>query len=155
MFQVKKFHKYLYDRGFSLITDHKPLTVTFNVQTTTLSIVALRMQRWSFYFFNTTSCTGSQRTQQCRCPIAFASDLGPNDPVEDTSILQVPNVEVLPVTSNKISMENRRNTTLSKAMSVALNGWPTSVQDKELRTKKNGNSSQQTKAVLYGGAKSL
>ena len=47
IFGVKKFHKYLYGRKFSLITDHKPLLAILGPQSAIPTLAALRMQRWA------------------------------------------------------------------------------------------------------------
>ena len=44
---VKKFHKYLYERKFSLITDHKPLSIILSPNKGIRSLAAARMQRWA------------------------------------------------------------------------------------------------------------
>jgi len=46
IFDVQKFHKYLYGRKFNLITDLKPLTTIFGPQTGIPTLSALRLQRW-------------------------------------------------------------------------------------------------------------
>ncbi len=47
IFGVKKFHKYLYGRMFTLITDHKPLTTIFGPMNAVPSLAAACMQRWA------------------------------------------------------------------------------------------------------------
>ena len=44
---VKKFHQYIYDRHFSLVTDHKPLESLFNEKKATQLMAAARIQRWA------------------------------------------------------------------------------------------------------------
>ncbi|XP_056132701.1 uncharacterized protein K02A2.6-like, partial [Lampris incognitus] len=47
IFGVTKFHKYLYGRKFSLITDHKPLLTILGPKSEIPTLAALRMQRWA------------------------------------------------------------------------------------------------------------
>lgn len=47
IFGVKKFHKYLYGRRFTLITDHKPLLAILGLKSAIPTLAALRMQRWA------------------------------------------------------------------------------------------------------------
>ena len=46
VFGVKKFHQYMHDRHFSLVTDHKPLESLFN-EKATQPMAAARIQHWA------------------------------------------------------------------------------------------------------------
>ena len=45
--EITKFHTYLYERTFQLVTDHKPLITIFNEQKATPTQAAARIQRWA------------------------------------------------------------------------------------------------------------
>ena len=47
VFGVKKFHKFLYGRRFTLITDHKPLTTILHPEKSIPPMAAARIQRWA------------------------------------------------------------------------------------------------------------
>ena len=47
IFGVKKFHKYIFGREFSLLTDHKALTTIFGPRKGVPTLADLRLQRWS------------------------------------------------------------------------------------------------------------
>ena len=47
IFGVKKFHRYLYGRKFTLVTDHKPLTTILGSKKGIPSLAAARLQRWA------------------------------------------------------------------------------------------------------------
>ena len=47
IFEVQKFHRYLYGRKFNLITDHKPLTTILGPKKGIPSLAAVRLQRWA------------------------------------------------------------------------------------------------------------
>ena len=49
IFDVKKFHKYLFGRRFTLVTDHKPLILILSAKTAIPSVAAARMQRWAIF----------------------------------------------------------------------------------------------------------
>ena len=47
IFGVRKFHKYLYGRKFTLVTDHKPLTTILSPKKEVPTLAAIRLQRWA------------------------------------------------------------------------------------------------------------
>ena len=46
---VKKFHKYLYGRKFTLVTDHKPLLAILGSKRSLPTLAAARLQRWALF----------------------------------------------------------------------------------------------------------
>ena len=49
IFGIKKFHRYLYGRKFTLITDHKPLTTILGPKEGIPSLAAAHLQRWAIF----------------------------------------------------------------------------------------------------------
>ncbi|CAC5366937.1 unnamed protein product [Mytilus coruscus] len=47
IFALKKFHQYLFDRKFTIYTDHKPLIGLFNENKCIPPMAAARIQRWA------------------------------------------------------------------------------------------------------------
>ena len=47
MFGIKKFHQYLFGRRFSLLTDHRPLTLLLGPKRGIPVLAASRLQRWA------------------------------------------------------------------------------------------------------------
>lgn len=47
VFGIKKFHQYLYGRRFSLLTDHRPLTLLLGPKRGIPVLAASRLQRWA------------------------------------------------------------------------------------------------------------
>lgn len=45
MFGIQKFHKYLYGRQFTIVTDHQPLTYIFDPKKHASSVAAARIHR--------------------------------------------------------------------------------------------------------------
>ena len=51
VFRVKKFHQFLFNWHFTLITDHKPLTAIFGPKKGIPPLMAFQMQRWTLLLF--------------------------------------------------------------------------------------------------------
>ena len=47
IFGIRKFHKYVYGRHFTLVTDHRPLTALFGPKSGVPPLAAGRLQRWA------------------------------------------------------------------------------------------------------------
>ena len=47
VFGIKKFHQYLFGRRFSLLTDHRPLTLLLGPKRRIPVLTASRLQRWA------------------------------------------------------------------------------------------------------------
>ena len=46
---MKKFHKFLFGRSFTLLTDHKPLLSILSPKANIPPITAVRMQQWAIF----------------------------------------------------------------------------------------------------------
>lgn len=49
IFGVKKFHRYLYGRRFTIVTDHKPLLAILGSKKCLPTLAAARLQRWAIF----------------------------------------------------------------------------------------------------------
>ena len=47
IFGIRKFHKYVYGRHFTLVTDHRPLTALFGPKSGVPPLAAGHLQRWA------------------------------------------------------------------------------------------------------------
>ena len=73
IFGVKRFHKYLFGRRFTLVTDHKPLLSILGATSEVPSMAAARMQRWgiflSAYQYDVSGAKNTVMRMDCRgCP---------------------------------------------------------------------------------------
>ena len=77
IFGVKKFHKYLYGRSFTLVTDHRPLVTILGPTKAVPPIVAARMQRWALilqaYSYDVEYHQGVSIVMQMRCLACHAN----------------------------------------------------------------------------------
>ena len=131
VFGVKKFHRYLYGRKFTLMTDHKPLTTIFGPKKGIPSLAAARLQRWamllSAYNYDIRyKSTSEHGNADClsRLPLQTTTPSVDADAVATFTIGQV---QALPVAFQDIQKATRRDAILGKVYRYVLEGWPGQV----------------------------
>ncbi|XP_021340098.1 uncharacterized protein K02A2.6-like [Mizuhopecten yessoensis] len=134
IFGVKKFHKYLYGRRFTLVTDHKPLTTILGPKTGVPTLAAARMQRWalilSAYQYDIVYRKAAEHGNAdafSRLPVQ-----GKIEP-EEAAIFKFSHADELPVEAEDISRATRKDPILSRVLDYVLSGWPNHVTDTELQ----------------------
>ena len=135
IFGVKKFHKYVYGRSFTMVTDHKPLLSIFNPKAAVPSVTAARMQRWAMFL------SAYQYTIEYKCGKSHANadflsrlPINGNQELEDPStVFQVSYVEELPVTAADVAKETIKDTTLATVYQYVMEGWPHKAQEEALK----------------------
>jgi hypothetical protein len=132
VFGVKKFHKYLYGRKFTLLTDHTALTTIFGPTRGVPTLAASRLQRWAILL------SGYQYDIKYRKSSAHSNCDGLSrlpiisEEVEDSEDL-VSFIEDLPVEASVIANATRKSPLLSKVIDFVLSGWPKHNNDSRLR----------------------
>ncbi|XP_062614634.1 uncharacterized protein K02A2.6-like [Saccostrea cucullata] len=133
VFGVKKFHKYLFGRKFTLVTDHKPLLSILGPKKGVPPLAAARMQRWALilaaYQYDI-QYKSSEQHSNCdslsRLPLHETKQ---EDTEEGVFSLDM----YLPISSQEIAMATRRDPILSRVYDFTLNGWPAHVEDSDLQ----------------------
>ncbi|XP_039893254.1 uncharacterized protein K02A2.6-like [Simochromis diagramma] len=154
IFGVKKFHKYLYGRKFTLITDHKPLLAILGPKSAVPTLAALRMQRWALILMAYNYDIEYRRSAEHANADAL-SRLPRNTPdniAEEGSIFYFSHVEELPIVAKDIERATMKDPILSKVWSYTMNGWPSYMQDESLKpyfTRRHELSAEQG-CVLWG-----
>ncbi|XP_062604323.1 uncharacterized protein K02A2.6-like [Saccostrea cucullata] len=136
IFGVKKFHKYLYGRTFTLITDHKPLVTIFGPKNGVPTLAAAIMQRWALILSGyqyQIQYRASQEHGNCdslsRPPI---SDNQAQEDYEDVYFSELDDVELL-ISNTDIAKATKMDPVLSKVHELTLTGWPNHNADPELQ----------------------
>ena len=131
IFGVKKFHRYIYGKKVTLVTDHKPLAVILGPKTGIPTLAAARLQRWSLilsaYDYDIEYRKGSEHSNAdglSRLP-------DPTESVPKVSVKCV-TLDSLPVDSEMIQKALKEDSTLVKVYDYVLHGWPAHVNDPEL-----------------------
>lgn len=135
IYRVKKFHKYLYGRKFTLITDHKPLLAILGPKSAVPTLAALRMQRWALILMAYSYELEYKRSSDhlnadamSRLPVTELDNTA-----QESNIFYFSHVEELPVTAQDIKVSTSRDPLLSKVWSYTMNGWPNYLNDESLK----------------------
>ncbi|XP_036845205.1 uncharacterized protein K02A2.6-like [Oncorhynchus mykiss] len=154
IFGVKKFQKYLYGRKFQLLTDHKPLLAILGPKSAIPTLADVRMQRWALILLAYNYEIEYRRSSDHANADALSrlpcnSD---TDSEDDRAVFQISLIDELPISASDIAEETRKDPVLSKVLDLTLGGWPTFVNDDNLRPfidKKDQLSTDQG-CVLWG-----
>ena len=132
---VKKFHKYLYGRRFTLVTDHKPLVSIFGPKKSLPTLAAARLQRWAVlllgYQYDLKFRSSSQHSNAddfSRLPRSSSGE--PKDYLEaGTVAFNMHQISTLPVTASQIQQATSRDYHLGAVMRYTQEGWPSEVPE--------------------------
>lgn len=154
VFGIKKFHKYLFGRSFTLLTDHKPLLSILSTKANVPPITAARMQRWAIFlsaydynieFRGTTKHANADSLS--RLPLAEDDDA-------DTiaAIFTVSLIDGLPITASDIATATAKDPTLMRVYQYVLEGWPQGGVGEELKVyhQKREHLSTDQGCILWG-----
>ncbi|XP_005877553.1 PREDICTED: uncharacterized protein K02A2.6-like, partial [Myotis brandtii] len=143
VFALKKFHKMLQGRRFTLLTDHKPLLSIFGTKKGIPIHTANRLQRWAtmllgydfeLKFVNTTNFGHADALSRL---IADHMNKLPNEELVISSISHDSEIKYifessvchLPVTASLIKQETQKDEELMKVIDYLSNGWPTQLTE--------------------------
>ena len=129
IYGVTKFHKYLYGRKFTLLTDHQALTIIFGSKKGIPSLAAARLQRWALILMAhqyeikyRKSTEHANADVLSRFPVKKDSRLASELPVNYFTY-----TNDMPLSAKEISEETRKDLVLSKVLYHVMNGGQTIV----------------------------
>ena len=129
---VRKFHKYLYGRKFTLVTDHKPLLAIFGSHKSLPTLAAARLQRWAVFLLGYRYVLKFRGTNQ-HCNADGFSRL-PRTPPESmdpfeaaTTAFNVHQIETVPLTPKELATATKADPELNRVMRYCQAGWPSDV----------------------------
>ena len=128
IFGLCKFHQYIYGRTFTLVTDHKLLTMILGSKQTIPSLAAARLQCWALllagYSYNIRfKPTSAHQLADAlsRLPLKDSTTVG-NLP--DSANFNTAQIDSLPLTAVKLASATCKDPILSKALDYTRKGWP-------------------------------
>ena len=131
VFGVKRFHKYLYGRKFTLVTDHKPLLSILGPTCEVPSVAAARMQRWGIFLSAYQYDVEYKRSKE-HCNADGLSRLLLSQTEDTSEIFCISFADALAVTADEIAAQTVKDPALSEVYHYVLEGWPQEVR-KELK----------------------
>lgn len=157
MFGVRRFHKYLYGRKFTLWTDNKPLSHIVAMEKGIPSMAAARIQRWCLelaaYTYTVKHRPGAKQGNVdalSRLPLQDSTQ--EVDPVaEEAAAVNQIVIEAMPVTAKQIARGTRTDPVLSRVFEFMMLGWPESVEaDLRLYESRKSEMSIEEGCLLWG-----
>ncbi|CAH8515513.1 unnamed protein product [Schistosoma bovis] len=144
IFAVKKFHKMLFGRQFTLLTDHKPLLTVFGSKKGIPVYTANRLQRWATTLLGYDFKINYQPTTDFGQADALSRLIGLHEKQEEEVLVAAIDVEAevhkilsdavsgLPVTFEAIKEASKKDNVLKIVRHCILNKWPSSRLHGEL-----------------------
>ncbi|XP_022595499.1 uncharacterized protein K02A2.6-like, partial [Seriola dumerili] len=131
IFGIKRFHKYLYGRNFTIVTDHKPLISLFNETKPVPQMVSPRVQRWAVwlraYEYQIVYRPGKQHINADALSRLPLPETSPAEEEEDL-VLMLDGMDDALVTTEQIRHWTAKEVTLSRVQEYVLKGWPSTVE---------------------------
>lgn len=136
VYAVKKFHRMLYGRKFTLLTDHRPLLAIFSNNRGIPVHAANRLQRWALillaYNFNL-QYISTEKFGQADVLSRLIADY-PRDEDEiviaqmkmESDLIEImqASIQQFPVTTSEVKKATKQDPTLSKVREFLQLGWP-------------------------------
>lgn len=135
MFGIRKFHKYLLGRRFTIITDHKPLIYLLSEKNNVPQMTSTRRLRWIIelgaYDYSIEHKSGKLHLNAdslSRLPVGEAM---PEKREENIFLMQ--QLETAPINADQIRGWTAKDPVLSKVKSYILRGWPSQLEEPDLK----------------------
>ena len=129
---IRKFHKYVYGRHFTLVTDHRPLTALFGPKNGVPALAAGRLQRWAL-FLSSYDYKIEFRTTKAHANVDSLSRLPLPDEngecLSEVSVFNVAQINTVSVSVTDLSKATRSDPVLSKVYQSLQKGWPIHINN--------------------------
>ena len=155
MFGIKRFHKYIYGRKFTIVTDHKPLLSLFSEMRAVPQMASPRIQRWAVtlraYEYTIVYKEGNFHNNAdalSRLPLPEKPDLeGPEE-----RVLMLASSDITLVTADQVKVWTDKDPVLSRVRELVHKGWPSEPKESEFApyTVRKHELSIQNGCVLWG-----
>jgi len=133
IFGLKKFHKYVYGRAFTIVTDHKPLIYLFHEEKQIPMMASPRLQRWAVimraYEYSIEYKPGPEhQNADCFSRLPLKETVPVED--EDCTVLALKEVEEHTLlTAEQLADWTKYDPVMSNVHEYILRGWPSEQMD--------------------------
>jgi hypothetical protein len=135
MFGIRKFHKYLLGRRFTILTDHKPLIYLLSEKKNVPLMASSRRLRWitelGAYDYTIEYKSGKLHQNADSLSRLPVGDAIPEKREENVFLMQ--ELETAPINADQIREWTVKDPTLSKVKSYILSGWPAQCEILDLK----------------------
>ncbi len=125
MFGLQRFHKYLYGRKCTIVTDHKPLLSLFNELKAVPQMSSPRIQRWAVtlraYEYSIIYKAGKDHSNAdalSRLPLPMESSTE-----QEERVLMLENADITLITAEQVREWTRKDPILSRVRETVQRGW--------------------------------
>jgi hypothetical protein len=137
VFGILKFHRYIYGRHFTIVTDHKPLLGLLKEDKAISATASARIQRWALLLENysytlTYRQGGLIGNADCLSRLPVTSDNDQVSQMSQEAVLSLSTMNITPVTSDRIALWTTKDPILSKVLDFVKNGWPETNSSSEM-----------------------
>ncbi|KAH9581803.1 hypothetical protein MS3_00008831 [Schistosoma haematobium] len=145
VFAVRRFHKFLYGRRFTLLTDHKPLLAIFGSKSGIPAHSANRLQRWALALLWYDFEIQYRRTQQFGQADALSRLISDQLAAEENTVIAsllaedhaecylTTAIRTLPVSATDMQNASKSDSIIKRTMNYVTNGWPTKKFDGDIK----------------------
>ncbi|XP_062297408.1 uncharacterized protein K02A2.6-like [Scomber scombrus] len=134
MFGIKRFHKYIYGRKFTIVTDHKPLLSLFSEMRAVPQMASPRIQRWAVTL-RAYEYTIVYKEGKYHCNADALSRLPlPEEPeVErlEERVLMLESSDITLVTADQVKAWTDKDPVLLRVREMVQNGWSAKLKGEE------------------------
>ncbi|TWW76465.1 Retrovirus-related Pol polyprotein from transposon 412 [Takifugu flavidus] len=133
MFGIKRFHKYIYGRKFTIVTDHKPLLGLFSEMRAVPQMASPRIQRWAVTL-RAYEYTIVYKEGRYHCNADALSRLPLPEVTEEEReerVLMLESSDITLVTADQVKAWTDADPVLSRVREMVQNGWSSKEKREE------------------------
>ena len=136
IFEVTKFHQYVYGQEFMLYTDHKPLIHLFNESKSVPVMASARLQRWALtlnaYNYTIKYKSGKQQGNVDTLSRFPLPDSPASIPTPAETVAVIEHLLIIPLTTSKIAKQTEQDPILSRVKRYTKLGWPEGLNTRQM-----------------------